>query len=79
MITAEEKAGLVVGFKQVKKAILSGKCKKIFLAEDANPTIINEIKSIAQNIETVFVPTMRELGTLCEIDVCASCACIKSL
>ena len=39
--------------------------------------ISDNIISIANGIEIVTVPTMRELGTLCEIDVPASCAAIK--
>lgn len=77
MLTAEEKASLIVGFKQVKKAILSGACKKILIADDCNPTMMQDIKNIAGNIEIITVPSMRELGKLCEIDVGASCACVK--
>ena len=77
MILAEEKALLVVGLKQVTKAIKNNNCKKIFLADDCTINISDNIISIANGIEIVTVPTMRELGTLCEIDVPASCAAIK--
>ncbi len=77
MLTLEEKASLLVGFKQVKKAILEGACKKILIADDCNPAMISDIKNIAGNIEIITVPTMHELGKLCEIDVGASCACVK--
>lgn len=75
----ENKNNLVVGFKQVKKAITSGNCTKIYLAEDCTLNISDALRSIAGNIEITLVPTMRELGTMCEIDVPASCAAIKSI
>jgi len=77
MILAEEKALLVVGLKQVTKAITAKNCKKIFLAEDCSSNISDKILAISAGIELVRVPTMRELGTMCEIDVSASCAAIK--
>lgn len=77
MILQEEKNLLVVGLKEVKKAIKNNNCKKIFLAEDCTLNISEAILSLAEGIELVMVPTMRELGAMCEIDVSASCAAVK--
>lgn len=75
----EDKNNLVVGFKQVKKAIASGSCIKIYLADDCSQNISDNLRSLASGIEIVSVPTMHELGALCEIDVAASCAAQISL
>ena len=77
MISAEEKTRLVVGLKQVIKAIKNHNCRKIYLAEDCTVNISDSILSISGDIEIVNVPTMRELGVMCEIDVSASCAAVK--
>lgn len=77
MISAEEKQNLVVGFKQVSKAVRTGACVKIFIAEDCSANIADNLKGLSAGIETVFVPTMRDLGSMCGIDVPASCAAVK--
>ena len=77
MILAEERNRLAVGLKEVTKAIKNQNCKKIFLAEDCTVNITDKLLPIAGGIEIVKVATMHELGTLCEIDVGASCAAIK--
>lgn len=78
-ILSEEKAHLVVGFKQVLKAKNNGTCAKIFLAEDASSNILDVLLQNSDGIEVVKVPTMRILGNECEIDVPASCAAIVRL
>ena len=77
MILADEKNRLVVGLKEVTKAIKNQNCKKIFLAEDCTVNITDKLLPIAGGIEIVKVASMRELGEMCEIDVGASCAAIK--
>lgn len=79
MITAEDKNRLVVGFKQVCKALKSDKCSKIFLAGDCSANISDRLCAAAGSVPIVTVPTMRELGTMCEIDVPASCAAVMRL
>ena len=79
MITPEDKRNLVVGFKQVCKAVKSGKCSKIYLAEDCSSNISDNLLATAGDIQIISVPTMHELGSMCEIDVPASCAAIIRL
>lgn len=79
MITPEDKNNLVVGYKQVLKAIKSGTCTKIYLAEDCSSNISDNLRTLLGAIEVITVPTMRELGNMCEIDVPASCAAVISL
>ncbi len=76
MISVEEKSSLIVGYKQVLRALSAKSCQKLFIAEDCSPNIFDSLKNAAGDTETVLVPTMRELGTMCEIDVPASCAAV---
>ena len=78
MISDAQKQHLQVGFKQSLKAIEEGKCKKVLLALDCDEKISAPIKkaSADKGIEVFEVPTMRELGTLCGIEVSASCAVV---
>jgi len=79
LILSEERQHLIVGFKQVLKAKKANSCTKIFLAMDASSSIIDALSQNLNGISLIEVPTMRELGNACEIDVPASCAAIIRL
>ena len=76
MILVEEKNSLIVGYKQVLRALSAKSCKKVFIAEDCSLNIFDSLKNSAGDTEVVLVSTMRELGTMCEIDVPSSCAAL---
>lgn len=80
MISEAEKKNLRIGFKQTLRAISEGKANKVFLAQDCEDKIKLPIAEMAaqQNVELFYTRTMRELGTLCGIDVGASCAAVLS-
>ena len=79
MITPEEKSNLIVGYKQVLRALDAKTCDKLFLAEDCSDNISEALKKAACDTPVVLVSTMRELGAMCEIDVPASCAAVIRL
>lgn len=79
MLTPEEKSNLIVGYKQVLRALSAKSCKKLFLAEDCSQNLYDTLKSAAGETETVLIGTMRELGDMCGIDVPASCAAVLGL
>ncbi len=79
MITTEEKSNLIVGYKQVLRALNAKTCQKLFLAEDCSENISEPLKKAACETPVVMVSTMRELGNMCEIDVPASCAAVIRL
>lgn len=79
MFTIEEKNNLIVGYKQVLRALNSKTCQKLFLAEDCSENISETLTKSACETPIVTVSTMRELGNMCEIDVPASCAAIIRL
>ena len=79
MITEAEKSNLIVGYKQVLRALKANSCQKLFLTEDCSGNIFDTIKSEAGQTEIVMVPTMLDLGSMCGIDVAASCAAVIRL
>ncbi len=70
------KAQLVVGAKQLKKALLSGRARRVFLAKDADPAVTEPIARLCREarVEASWVPTMTMLGKACGIDVGAAAA-----
>lgn len=61
----------LIGAKQVKKAINKGLAKKVFLAGDAEPHIIQPIEQLCHHhgVEVVMVDSMKALGHACGIEV----------
>ena len=78
MISEADKAKLAVGFKQVVRAVKEDKAAKIFLAEDCESKISVPVEQAAseKGVQLFYVPTMKELGGLCGIDVSSSCAVV---
>jgi large subunit ribosomal protein L7A len=68
----------VIGAKQTLKAIKLGDAKIVYIAEDAEQKVTKPVvETCKQNsVEVVFVPTMHELGKMCDIDVGAATACV---
>ena len=79
MVSLSSNEKIVIGYKQVLKAVKNSLCKKIFIAEDCSPVMSDTILALAENVPIVRVPSMRELGKECGIDVSASCAAIVRL
>lgn len=72
--------GYVVGTKQVKRALSKNQVMKVYLAEDANSSLVNEIKILCdkQGVEVEFIDKMKRLGEMYNIDVkAASVAILK--
>lgn len=69
-------AKLVVGAKQLKKAILGGKALHVYLAEDADPAVTEPLEALCgeHEIPCSHVHTMAELGRACHIEVGAAAA-----
>ena len=67
---------VVVGAKQLKKAVHNGCAKQVFLARNADPAIVEPILALCKRYATpvLWVKTMKELGLACGIEVGASAA-----
>lgn len=71
---------VVVGTKQLRKALLSGKTEKVFLAMDADPAITEPIAALCQLhlVAYAWVKSMADLGCACGIEVGAAAAAVVS-
>lgn len=69
---------LVVGTKQLKKAVRDGRAKYVFLAENADPAVTEPLAELcaANHIQITWVPSMAELGRCCGIEVGAAAAAV---
>ena len=67
---------MVVGAKQLRKALVSGSASRVYLAEDADPAITEPIMTLCQlhNVEFAWARSMTDLGHACGIEVGAAAA-----
>lgn len=68
----------VVGVKQVKRAIASATVSQVYVAEDAEVKVTQEIVLLCQKygIPIEKVDTMKDLGDACGIDINAATAAL---
>jgi large subunit ribosomal protein L7A len=66
----------VVGVKQTLKALKNNQGKVLYIAKDADSSIIEPVLKLANvsSLQIIFVDTMKELGNLCAIDVASATA-----
>jgi len=69
---------VVVGAKQLKKAVKAGRARYVFLAENADPAVTEPLEALctANHIQITWVPSMTELGHSCGIEVGAAAAAV---
>ena len=67
---------MVVGAKQLRKALVSGNASRVYLAIDADPAITEPIMTLCQhhNVEFAWARSMTDLGHACGIEVGAAAA-----
>ena len=67
---------MVVGAKQLKKAVQSGRATRVYLAKNADPAITEPIEAMCKqyHIDYAWVPNMLDLGKACGIEVGAAAA-----
>lgn len=69
-----------IGTKQTMKAVQKGLALKVYVAEDADPYVVNPLLALCQemNVPVVPVESMADLGRACNVDVgTASVAVVK--
>lgn len=68
----------VVGRKQTLSVIKEGKADKVYLAEDIEKKLYNEIYKTSRenNVIVITVDSRLKLGRACGIDVSAACAAL---
>ncbi len=69
---------MVVGAKQLRKAVVSGRASQVFLAEDADPSVTEPLAALCveYHIQITWVPSMAALGEACGIEVGAAAAAV---
>ena len=67
---------IIVGMKQLRKALLRGGVSRVYLAQDADPAITMPLAELAQEkgVDLYWVGKMHDLGRACNIDVGAAAA-----
>ena len=62
---------MVVGAKQMKKALNTGRATWVILAENADPAITEPLEQMCRqyHIDCAWVPSMLDLGKACGIEV----------
>ena len=70
------KMKILVGTKQLKKAVRKGNVRFVFLAENADPAITEPLEELCRqnSIQITWVRSMAELGRACGIEVGAAAA-----
>ena len=78
MISESDKLNMMVGYKQTLRAINENRANKVYLAEECDDKIRLSVEAAAQtqDVSVFYVKSMRELGSMCGIEVGASCAVI---
>lgn len=76
MLEELKRGPIVVGLKQLKKALKDHTVKKVFLSRDAESRLTAPIEAQcgADGVEVVWVETMAELGAACGIEVGSAAA-----
>ena len=69
---------VIVGAKQLKKALAAGQADQVFLAENADPALTEPIEALCREygVACAWVASMADLGRACGIDVGAAAAAV---
>lgn len=69
---------IVVGTKQLRKALLQGRAQQVYLASNADPGLTEPLEALCRqyHIPCSWVPSMTELGCACGIEVGAAAAAV---
>jgi len=72
------KMNLVVGAKQLKKAVKANRVRYVFLAENADPAVTEPLEALCvdNHIPITWVSRMDDLGRACGIEVGAAAAAV---
>ncbi len=70
---------IIIGIKQTLRAMKNGEISEVYIAEDADHHITNQVIELAeeQSIPYTSVPSKKDLGIACGIDVGTSTAAVK--
>ena len=69
---------VIVGAKQLRKALNNGTARAVFLARNADPAMTEPLEALCElnHVSCAWVRSMEELGKACGIDVGAAAAAV---
>ena len=69
---------VIVGAKQLRKALRAGRVRQVYLAENADPAVTEPLALACEEnrIPVAWIRSMSELGRACGIDVGAATAAV---
>ena len=69
---------IVVGAKQLRKALKAGRANRVYLARNADPAMTEPVEILCRqnNVEYAWVKSMTDLGHACGIEVGATMAAV---
>ena len=75
-VADKRRQDIIVGSKQLKKALENGRAKRVWLAENADPAITEPLEALCLKccVRYEWVPSKEELGRKCGIEVGAAAA-----
>ena len=78
MLSELQNSDKVVGVKQVRRALLNGRAKRLYLAKDADPQLTEPLERQAdeRNVEVAWTDSMKAPGRACGIAVGAACGAV---
>ena len=78
MLTALSGSRHIAGAKQLRKAVRAGMVERVYLARDADDRVTAPLEELCRQTGTMisWIPSMRELGAACGIEVGTACAAI---
>ncbi len=78
MLEELTQARRVVGAKQTRRALNAGQVRRLFLAQDADPALVDPLAELARSagVPVEKGVTMAQLGAACRIAVGAACCAV---
>lgn len=78
MLESIKSSKKTIGIRQSIKAVENGLADTVYIAKDADEKVVRSIKELCSNneIEIVYIDTMKQLGKACGIEVGAAVACV---
>lgn len=78
MLEELKTAAKVVGAKQTRRALKDHRVKRVYMAQDADPRVLQPLvqEAVRQQVPLTQVATMKDLGAACGIAVGAAIAAL---
>ena len=75
-LTVLKQFKIVVGARQLRKALENGRARYVFMAQNADPALTEPIEALCKKnqVSYAWVRTMQDLGRACGIEVGAAAA-----